>query len=97
MTTLTQQQAIEARMNMIAGAEDYDRLFLGFEIGEVHDGILYVFVKCPKIAAELEAKYSLQFAIVAAPILQRDIQFANVLPTIRRGRNSGRVMPPGEE
>jgi hypothetical protein len=97
MTTLAQQQAIEARMNMIAGAEDYDRLFLGLEIGEVHDGILYVFVKCPKIAAELEAKYSLQFAIVAAPILQRDIQFANVLPKIRRGRSSGRVTSPGEE
>ncbi len=84
-------------MNMIAGAEDYDRLFLGFEVGDVHDGILYVFVKCPKIAAELEAKYSVHLAIVAAPILQRDIQFANVLPKIRWGRNSGRVTLPGEE
>lgn len=97
MATLAQQQAIEARMNMIAGAEDYDRLFLGFEVGEVHDGLLYVFVKNAEVAAELEAKYSLQFAIVAGPILQRDIQFANVLPKIRSGRNSGRVMPPGEE
>jgi hypothetical protein len=87
--TLAQHQAIEARMNMIAGAHEYDRLFLGMEIGEVHDGILYVFVECPKIAAELEANYSLQFSIVASPILQRDIQFVNVLPKIaRNGRSS---------
>ncbi|HEY0219068.1 MAG TPA: hypothetical protein VGC26_04765 [Afipia sp.] len=71
-------------MNMIAGAEDYDRLFLGIEIGDVHDGILYVFVKNPQIAAELEAKYAPQFAVVSSPILQRDIQIVNVLPKIAK-------------
>lgn len=75
-------------MNMIAGAEDYDRLFLGVEIGEVHDGILYVFVKNPQIAAELEAKYAPQFALVSSPILQRDIQIVNVLPKIVKSGGS---------
>ncbi len=86
--TLAQHQAIEARMNMIVGAEDYDRLFLGVEIGDVHDGILYVFVDNPHIATELEAKYAAQFAIVSSPILQRDIQIVNVLPKIVKSGGS---------
>lgn len=75
-------------MNMLVGAEDYDRLFLGVEIGDVHDGILYVFVNNPKIAAELEAKYGPQFAVVCSPILQRDIQIVNVLPKIVKSGKS---------
>lgn len=75
-------------MNMVAGAKDYDRLFLGFEIGDVHDGILYVFVKNPQIAAELEAKYAPQIAVVCSPILERDIQIVNVLPKIVKSGGS---------
>ncbi len=75
-------------MNMVAGAEEYDRLFLGMEIGDVHDGILYVFVDCPRIATELEAKYAPQFAVVSSPILHRDIQIVNVLPRIVRSGGS---------
>ncbi|MBE0704327.1 MAG: hypothetical protein IH582_14370 [Afipia sp.] len=33
--SLTQQQAIEARMALIVGAEHYDRLFLGFQCTEL--------------------------------------------------------------
>ncbi len=52
---------------MVAGTEDYDRLFLGLEIGGVHDGILYVFVKSPRISGELETKYAAQLAVVSSP------------------------------
>ncbi|HEY0233606.1 MAG TPA: hypothetical protein VGC86_00915 [Afipia sp.] len=75
-------------MNMIMGAGDYDRLFLGIEIGDVHDGILYVLAKNSQIAAELEAKYAPYLAIVSSPILQRDIQIVNVLPKIVKGGKS---------
>lgn len=78
-------------MNMIMGAEDYDRLFLGVEIGDVHDGILYVLAKSPWIAAELQAKYTAYFALVSSHILQRDIQIVNVLAKIPKARTS----PPG--
>ena len=89
--TIAQHQAIEARMNMVMGADDYDRLFLGAEIGDVHDGILYVLVKHSPIAAELEAKYAPYFALVSSQILQRDIQIVNVLPKIQKNCTS----PPG--
>jgi hypothetical protein len=39
------QQAIQARISLIVGAENYDRLFLGSEFSEVEKGFLYCFAQ----------------------------------------------------
>lgn len=77
---LVQQQAIQARMNLIVGATTFDRLFLGATFDEVADKILYVFAHTEKLAAEIEEKYALHLSIVARQITGRPVEFVQVLP-----------------
>ncbi|MBN8980778.1 MAG: hypothetical protein J0I29_05800 [Rhizobiales bacterium] len=80
--SLIQSQAISARMALIVGADNYDRLFAGVEFSEVDDKILYVFAPSEEIAAEIEDTFSLHLIIVASDILKHDIDFALVLPRV---------------
>jgi hypothetical protein len=80
--SVIQSQAISARVALIVGAENYDRLFVGVEFSEVEDNILYVFAPTEEIASEIEATFSLHLAIVATDILKHDIDFALVLPRV---------------
>jgi hypothetical protein len=67
--TEVQQRSIQARMSMIVGAENYDRLFLGAEFSEVDDKILYVFAPSESLAAEIEEQFSLHLSIVAGQVM----------------------------
>jgi hypothetical protein len=78
--TELQQQAIEARMSMIVGAETYDRLFLGAGFSNVEKGILYCFAKTEELAAEIEEKFSLHISIIASQIVRVPVEFVQVLP-----------------
>jgi hypothetical protein len=40
--SIVEQQAIEARMALMVGVEQYDRLFLGFKCTELEGDILFV-------------------------------------------------------
>lgn len=80
--SIVQSQAISARMALIVGAENYDRLFAGVEFSEVDGKILYVFAPTEEIASEIEATFSLHLAIVATDILKQDIDFALVVPRV---------------
>lgn len=75
-----QQQAIQARMNLIVGATTYDRLFLGITFDEVADDILYVFARTEELAAEIEESYALALSIVASQITGVSVEFVQVLP-----------------
>jgi hypothetical protein len=77
-----QQQAIEARMALIVGAEQYDRLFLGFQCTEVEGDILFVDALDEDCAAEIEDRFSLHISIIAAEILGADIAAVVVLPGV---------------
>jgi len=61
--TKVQDQAIQARMALIVGAETFDRLFAGIRFDETDGPLLYVYVGSEKIAAEIEDNYSLHIAI----------------------------------
>lgn len=78
--TLVQHHAIEARISMIVGAEEFDCLFLGFEVGEIDGDNLFVFARSEHCAVQIEGKYSLHISIVASKILNREINFVTVLP-----------------
>ena len=52
--TKVQDQAIQARMALIVGAETFDRLFAGIRFDETDGPLLYVYVGSEKIAAEIE-------------------------------------------
>lgn len=75
-----QQQAIQARMNLIVGAATFDQLFLGATFDEVADKILYVFARTEKLAAEIEENYALHLSIVASQITGAPVEFVQVLP-----------------
>jgi hypothetical protein len=77
--TEIQQQAMQARMSLIAGAETYDRLFLGAEFSNVEKGILY-FAKTEEVAAEIEDKFALHISIIASQIVRVPVEFVQVLP-----------------
>jgi hypothetical protein len=78
--TQLQQQAIQARMGLIVGAENYDRLFLGAKFSEVEKGILYCFAQSEDLAAEIEDKFALHISIIASQIVRVPVEFVQVLP-----------------
>lgn len=80
--SVVQQQAIEARMALIVGAEEYDRLFLGFQCTELEGDILFVDALDEDCAAEIEDRFSLHIAIIAAEILGADVASVVVLPGV---------------
>jgi hypothetical protein len=74
-----QQQAIQARLNYFLGADEYDRLFLGFEIVSIENEVLTVGV-LPACTSEVREKYSWHVAVVAEALLKRSIRKVSVIP-----------------
>jgi hypothetical protein len=57
--SLVQEQAIAARMAIIVGASEFDRLFAGVQSSEVDGDLLFVFARDEETAAEMGDKYTL--------------------------------------
>ena len=74
-----QQQAIQARLNYFLGAEEYDRLFVAFEILRIENEVLTLGV-LPGCTSEVQDKYSWHVAIVAEALLKQAIRKVNVIP-----------------
>jgi len=69
-------------MALIVGAEEYDRLFLGFQCTELEGDILFVDALDEDCAAEFEDHFSPHIAIVATEILKADVVSVVVLPRV---------------
>jgi hypothetical protein len=80
--TKVEDQAIQARIAFIVGAETFDRLFAGIRFDEADGPLLYVYAKDEAVAMEIEDDYSLQIAIVASKITGRIIELVVVLPKV---------------
>ena len=74
-----QQQAIQARLNYFLGAEEYDRLFVAFEILRIENEVLTLGV-LSACTSEVQDKYSWHVAIVAEALLKQAIRKVNVIP-----------------
>lgn len=74
-----QQQAIQARLNYFLGADEYDRLFAGFEILHIKNKVLTLSVRLA-CTNEVRDKYSWHIAIVAEALLRQAIRKVNVVP-----------------
>ena len=75
-----QQQAIEAKLNFVLGADTYDRLFLGFICGGVANDTVDVFVRDENTAAIVGTEYSWHVAVVVENVLRTPVRRVNVLP-----------------
>jgi hypothetical protein len=74
-----QQQAIQARLNYFLGADEYDRLFVGFEILHIENEVLTLGVLAA-CTSEVQDKYSWHIAIVAESLLRQAIRKVRVIP-----------------
>jgi hypothetical protein len=86
--TPVQDQAIAARMALIVGADNFDRLFRGLQFDEFDGTVLYVYAMDEYRAAEIEDTFALQISIIAGGILKRDVPIVMVSPQkLKQGRN----------
>jgi hypothetical protein len=76
----TENLAIQARLNYILGAEEYDRVFVGFECGHIRDKTAHVFARSEHNAHMIGSHYSTHVAIAVESILKRPITAVRVLP-----------------
>jgi hypothetical protein len=76
--TKHQQLAVEAKLNMLLGAEEYDRLFMEYQLTGLQWGILNVQVKSEHVD-EIQNRYWLHIAVIAESVLQRAVMVLNFL------------------
>jgi hypothetical protein len=82
--TLVQDQAIQARMALIVGAETFDRLFAGIRFDESDGPLLYVYAQDEELAAEIEDNYALHISLVASKIVGQEIEVVVVMPKVHQ-------------
>ena len=78
--SLVLDQAIAARMALIVGADNFDRLFRGIQFHEFDGKVLYVYAADDYRAAEIEACSPYGISTIAAVILKREVPIVMVLP-----------------
>ncbi len=78
-----QTQAILARLGFDVGADEFDRLFLGFEIEVVRGELLYAFARSEFCAHNIMRNHSEALLKSAQQVLGIKISFVNVVA--RRG------------
>jgi hypothetical protein len=76
--TKHQQYAIQAKLNMLLGAEEYDRVFIDFELMEFRWGVLNVRVNSLYVN-DIQTRYWLHIAITAESILRQRVRALNIL------------------
>ena len=82
----SQQQAIDAKLNFMLGAEVFHELFLGFVCGPIVHNTVRVFVENEEKAAIVESVYSWHVAVVVENVMRTPVKFVNVLPKYRSDR-----------
>ena len=80
--TQVQDQAIQARMALIVGANTFDRLFAGIRFDELDGPLLYVYAKNEQTAAEIEDNYTLHISITASKIIGQEVEVVIVMPKV---------------
>ncbi len=84
--SVVQDQAIQARMALIVGAETFDRLFAGIRFDEVDGNLLFAIAKDEDCAVEIEDEFSHQLALVATQILNQTVDVVVILPNVLQQR-----------
>ena len=78
--TVAEKFAIEARLNMILGAKEYDRLFLGFECGELEGDVVNVYARSEYCALRIDSRYAPHIAVAVQSVIGRPVNAVTVLP-----------------
>ena len=78
--TSIENLAIQARLNFILGAREYDGLFIGFECGHIQGKTAHVFARSEHNAHQIGSRYSTHVAIAVESVIKRPIKTVHVLP-----------------
>jgi hypothetical protein len=80
--SLVEDQAIQARIAQVVGAETFDRLFSGIRFDEIDGNLLFAFARDEDVAAEIEDDFSHDLALIASIIIGQNIDVVVVLPKV---------------
>jgi hypothetical protein len=72
--------AVQAKLNLMLGAQEYDSLFLGFECGELIEDIVHVYIRSEYQAAKIETRYTPHVALAVESVIRKPVKRVNVLP-----------------
>lgn len=75
-----EQLAIQAKLNMLLGADVYDALFLGFECGVIFEDVVHVYVPSADAAVAIGIAYPQHVALAVASVMKLPISDVHVLP-----------------
>jgi hypothetical protein len=73
-----EQLAIQAKLNMLLGAEVYDALFLGFECGVIFEDVVHVYVPKANAAVAIGFSYPPQIAAAVGSVVRLPIRHVHV-------------------
>ncbi len=74
----SQQQAIEATLNFMLGADIYNRLFIGLECGRLEIDTVSIFVESEDSAVVIETQYSSHLVLIVESVLKKPIKYVKV-------------------
>ena len=74
--SLVQDQAIQALVAAVVGAEVFDRLFASIRFDEIDGTMLYVFAENEETAAEVEDNYSLHIATLTTYVVKKPVELS---------------------
>jgi hypothetical protein len=80
--SLIEDQANQARIAGIAGAETFDRLFAGIRFDEIDGNLLFAIARDEDCASEIEDEFSHHLAVVATQVLGQSVDVVVVLPKV---------------
>ncbi len=72
--------AVQAKLNLMLGAKEYDSLFLGFECRELVEDIIHVYARSEYQAHKIEKRYTAHVAMAVESVIRRPVKRVNVLP-----------------
>ncbi|MGO4513295.1 DnaA N-terminal domain-containing protein [Bradyrhizobium sp. 2TAF36] len=82
----TQNYAIQARLNFILGAKNYDAYFLGIQCAAMSESLVVVYVQSEFTAHAITERYSTTIAVAVESVIQEPVSKVTVLA----GQNQAR-------
>jgi chromosomal replication initiation ATPase DnaA len=74
-----QNYAIQARLNFILGAKDYDTYFLGMQCTELSDGTAVIYVRSQFTANAITARYMEAVTVAIESVIHEPVWNVKVL------------------
>jgi hypothetical protein len=79
-TTRKQQVAMKAMLKGLLGTVEFEKLWLGINVGDVEDNVLQIFAPTTESATDIKLHHLEEFAVAAEYGFMLPIRMVDVLP-----------------